>query len=62
MKFYKFIIDCIFNTIGLNFYSYTLNTDSEYFKNNFSNNIWSSYEQITLKLIQRSLNYNEIII
>jgi len=62
INFAKFIIDCIFNTIGLNFYSYTLNTNSEYFKNNFSDNIWSSYEQITLKLIQRSLNYNEIII
>lgn len=62
IDFAKFIIDCMFNIIGLNFYSYTLNTESVYFKDNFSNNIWSSYEQITLRLIQRALNYNEILI
>lgn len=62
IDFIKFVIDCIFETRSLNFCSYTTHKESKYFQKNFSNDIWSAYEKITLKLVDASLGDNEILI
>lgn len=62
IKFAKFIIGCLFDTRSLNFYSYTTHKQSQYFQKNFSKDIWSAYEKITLKLLSASLGEKEILI
>jgi hypothetical protein len=62
IKFAKFIIDCLFDTKSLSFYSYTTHKSSKYFKTNFSKDIWSAYEKITLKLLDAALSEKEILI
>lgn len=62
IDFAKFIIDCLFDTRSLSFYSYTTHKKSQYFQNNFSTDIWSAYEKITLKLLGASLGEKEILI
>jgi hypothetical protein len=62
IQFAKTIIDAIFNTRSLNFYSYTTHKSSKYFKNNFSDNEWNAYEDITLKLLNAVLSNQEILI
>ncbi len=60
--FIKIIIDAIFNTKSLNFYSYTTHKKSKYFIDNFSGNEWKAYEDITLKLMNAVLAEHEILI
>lgn len=60
--FAKFIVDCLFDTKSLSFYSYTTHKSSKYFQNNFSEDIWFAYEKITLKLVDASLGDKEILI
>jgi len=60
--FTKIIIDSIFDTKSLNFYSYTTHKKSKFFIDNFSNNEWEAYENITLKLMQAVLAEHEILI
>lgn len=62
IKFAKIIIDSIFNTKSLNFYSYTTHKSSKYFLDNFSNNEWKAYEDITLKLMNAVLAEHEVLI
>lgn len=62
IAFLKFVIDCIFDTRSLSFYSYTTHKQSNYFQKNFSKDIWSAYEKITLKLLDASLKDKEILI
>ncbi len=62
IQFIKIIIDSIFNTKSLSFYSYTTHKKSEYFIDNFSNNEWKAYEDITLKLMNVVLAKHEILI
>ncbi|MHB8651627.1 MAG: DUF3800 domain-containing protein [Minisyncoccota bacterium] len=62
IDFAKFIIDCLFDTRSLSFYSYTTHKESKYFQNNFTKDIWSAYEKITLKLLGASLSEKEILI
>jgi len=62
VSFAKIIIDSIFNTKSLNFYSYTTNKSSKYFLDNFSDNEWKAYEDITLKLMNAVLANHEILI
>lgn len=62
VSFAKFIINSIFDTKSLSFYSYTTHKLSEYFQKNFSKDIWSAYEKITLKLLNASLGEKEILI
>jgi len=62
IDFAKFIIDCVFNVRSLNFYSYTTHKKSKYFLQNFSTDIWSAYEKITLKLLDVTLAEKEVII
>jgi hypothetical protein len=60
--FAKTIIDSIFDTKSLNFYSYTTHKKSKYFIDNFSKNEWKAYEDITLKLMEVVLSNHEILI
>lgn len=62
IDFTKFIIDCIFNVKSLSFYSYTTHKQSKYFQKNFSKDIWSAYEKITLKLLEVAVAEKEIVI
>ena len=62
ISFAKFIINCLFDTRSLSFYSYTTHKKSRYFQNNFLTDIWSAYEKITLKLLGASLSEKEILI
>jgi hypothetical protein len=62
INFAKIIIKSIFDTRSLNFYSYTTHKKSKYFLNNFSDNEWKAYEDITLKLMNVVLADQEILI
>lgn len=62
IAFLKFVIDCIFDTRSLSFYSYTTHKQSDYFQKNFSKDIWFAYEKMTLKLLDASLKDKEILI
>lgn len=62
IKFAKIIIDSVFNTKSLNFYSYTTHKSSKYFLEHFSNNEWKAYEDITLKLMDAVLARHEMLI
>lgn len=60
--FAKTVIDILFETRSIGFYSYSINTKSDYYLNNFNENPWIAYEQVTLKLLDSSLSKQEIII
>lgn len=62
IDFAKFVIDSIFETQSLSFYSYTTHKQSSYFQNNFSSGAWAAYEDITLKLMHAALAEKEILI
>lgn len=62
LDFAKFVIDALFETKSLSFYSYTTHKSSAYFKRNFSVDVWSAYESITLKLVDAALAEKEILI
>jgi len=62
IDFIKIVIDDFFDTRSLHFYSYTTHKNSFYFRQNYSDGIWSAYEKITLKLLEASLAEKEIII
>ncbi|OGI74635.1 hypothetical protein A2740_00990 [Candidatus Nomurabacteria bacterium RIFCSPHIGHO2_01_FULL_43_16] len=62
IEFAKFIIDSLFEVRSIYFYSYTTHKMSRYFQRNFSSDIWSAYEKITLKMLDFLLAEQEIII
>jgi hypothetical protein len=62
IDFAKFVVDSVFDTRSLSFYSYTTHKDSKYFQNNFAEDVWSAYEKITLKLLDAALAEQEILI
>lgn len=62
IDFAKVVIDSIFVTKSLNFYSYTTHKSSKYFINNFSSDAWLAYQEITLKLMNVVLSNHEILI
>lgn len=62
LEFAKFVINSVFDTRSVDFYSYTTKKDSHYFLNNFGGNTWKAYEAITLKLLGAALSEQEIII
>lgn len=62
IDFAKFVIDSIFETKSLNFYSYTTHKSSAYFQKHFTTDVWLAYEEITLKLLHVALAEKEILI
>ena len=62
IDFAKFVIDAVFETKSVSFYSYTISKQSEYFERQFANDPWRAYEKITLKLLDAALSENEILI
>jgi hypothetical protein len=62
IEFAKIVIEALFDTKSIDFYSYTTKKDSEYFKNNFNADQWTAYEKITLKLLEAALSEKEILI
>lgn len=62
LAFAKTAIDALFETKSINFYSYSISTQSDYYLKNFDKNPWLAYEQITLKLLDAGLSEQEIII
>ena len=62
INFAKFVVESIFDTKSINFYSYTINKRGTYFNKAFGGNEWIAYEEITLKLLEASLSKQEILI
>lgn len=62
VEFAKFAIGSFFDTRSINFYSYTTQKDSWYYKEHFNNNQWIAYEKMTLKLLDAALSENEILV
>ncbi len=62
INFAKIVIDALFETRSIGFYSYSISTKSDYYQKNFSANPWKTYEQITLKVLEASLSDQEVII
>ena len=60
--FAKIAIDALFETRSIGFYSYSINTKSDYYLKRFDENPWTAYEQITLKLLDVALSQQEIIV
>ena len=60
--FAKTVIDALFETRSIGFYSYSISTKSDYYLKTFDKNPWTAYEQITLKLLDNALSSQEIII
>lgn len=60
--FAKTMIDALFDTKSIWFYSYSITTQSEYYKKTFSENPWLAYQEITLKLLGATLASHEILI
>jgi len=62
VSFAKTVIDALFETKSVWFYSYSISTKSDYYLKTFDKNPWTAYEQITLKLLDAALSNNEIIV
>ncbi len=62
LEFAKFVVNAVFDTRSVDFYSYTTKKDSTYFLNNFGGNTWRAYEAITQKLLGAALSEQEIVI
>ncbi len=60
--FAKTMIDALFETRSVSFYSYAISTKSDYYLRTFDTNPWTAYGQITLKLLEAALSPQEIII
>jgi len=56
------VLDTLFNTRSIHFSSYTIDKRSEYFKNEFHNDPFIAYEQITKHLLEGNLRKNEVLI
>lgn len=62
IEFAKFAIGTLLDTRSIDFYSYTTKKGSWYYEKNFKENQWVAYEKITLKLLEKALSKNEILI
>ncbi|OGH77470.1 MAG: hypothetical protein A2224_03710 [Candidatus Magasanikbacteria bacterium RIFOXYA2_FULL_40_20] len=65
IDFIKFAIEAFLDTKSIYFYSYTVDKSGVYFKNNYDNNQWVAYEEISIKLLESAVigtQGNEIII
>ncbi|MEK7606884.1 MAG: DUF3800 domain-containing protein [Patescibacteria group bacterium] len=60
--FAKTVIDALFETRSIGFYSYSISTKSDYYLKRFDQNPWLAYEQITLKLLDAALSEKEVIV
>ncbi len=56
------VLESFFQTRSISFSSYTIDKRSNYFKNEFHNNPFIAYEQITKHLLEGNLRKNEILI
>lgn len=62
IEFAKTVIDALFETKSVWFYSYSITTQSGYFERTFSENPWHAYEQITLKVLSAVISRQEILV
>ncbi|MBU2564594.1 DUF3800 domain-containing protein [Patescibacteria group bacterium] len=60
--FAKLALDLFLSTKSLQFCSYSLDKEGEYFKNTFSENPWKAYEDISIRVLESSISDNEILI
>lgn len=60
--FAKTVINALFDTKSVDFYSYSISTKSDYYLQRFNKNPWLAYEQITLKLLDAALSNHEITV
>ena len=55
LDFAKFVVDSFLETRCLNFYSYTIDKQGDYFNKNFAHDPWQIYEDLTMKLLQEAV-------
>lgn len=61
IDFAKFVIDTVLETRSLNFYSYSLDKDREYFKRVFGDDPWRAYEDISMRVLDAAIGPNELL-
>jgi hypothetical protein len=62
IDFAKFVLDALFSTRSLQFHSYSLDKDGEYFKKEFNGDPWKAYEDISIRVLKSALPADEILI
>jgi len=62
IEFAKIAINSFLNTHSIQFYSYSVDKDGDYYKRQFNANPWIAYEQLSIRLIEAALADNEILI
>ncbi|MDD2753701.1 MAG: DUF3800 domain-containing protein [Candidatus Portnoybacteria bacterium] len=61
IDFAKFSIDAFFATRSTCFNSYSVDKEGEYFLREFGADPWKSYEDISIRVLESGIAYNEII-
>lgn len=62
IDFAKFVLDSLFATRSLWFYSYSLDKQGDYFDREFGSNPWQAYEDISIRVLESAIPDNEILI
>lgn len=62
LDFAKLALDAFFSTRSINFYSYTLDKQGDFFQTNFGGDPWKAYEDISIRVIKAACAPNEIVI
>lgn len=62
IEFAKFALSAFFDTRSTNFYSYSIDKEGDYYKNEFGGDPWKAYEQLTIRLVEAALAEKEILI
>jgi hypothetical protein len=62
IDFAKFALDALFSTRSLNFNSYTLDKEGDYFNREFNGDPWRAYEDISIRVLKSALPSDEILI
>ena len=52
LEFAKFVVDAVFDTRSVNFYSYSIDKEGDYFKREFGGDSWQAYEKLTVRLLK----------
>ena len=62
IDFAKFALNSLFSTRSLNFNSYSLDKEGEYFIREFNGDPWKAYEDISIRVLKSALPSDEILI
>ncbi|MFA6158794.1 MAG: DUF3800 domain-containing protein [Candidatus Paceibacterota bacterium] len=62
IDFAKWVLNSLFETRSINFYSLTIRKGGAYFMDNLNSDQWSAYENLTIRLLDMALGNSEILI